>query len=144
MLKPALLRTIYAAAREHKIDNEGLHETLKLGWNKTSLKDLTNAEACELLDGIRGKRPNSPGKRWAMGNHGRRGMEDVRVDPSYTVTPGERHILQTQCFLRNWDAVSLGKFVKRQLGKATIDSTADFNKVYWALKAMNRRDPASI
>jgi hypothetical protein len=139
----ALLRTIHACAREHNVDRDGLHEAIAL-WKKTSLKELTRAEAFRLLDGLRGKSPvaytkRDPHRRRAQNAHGRRDY-DASADAIYPAAEPEHQLLRDAAALRNWDEATLTAFIDRQLGKPVVVTLADFNKVFWALKSMNRRD----
>jgi Protein of unknown function (DUF1018) len=138
-----LLRTIYAAAREHHISNDDLHASIAT-IGKQSLKDLDAAEACTLLDGIRGIQRHKPwAKREAMGTAGRRDRRGREDNVTHLVTPGEMQRLKEQAGLRGWSPETIAAFVLRQLGKDKIVTTADCNKVLWALKTMNRRDGLS-
>ncbi|HVW09184.1 MAG TPA: phage protein GemA/Gp16 family protein [Bryobacteraceae bacterium] len=140
----SLLRAIHACARENGCDNEGLHEAIESGFGKTSLKDLTRAEAYALLDGLRAGKPSehykpNPRRRHAQGNHGRRAY-DASSDAIYPVRDAERQLLRDAAALRNWDEAQLSRFIERQIGKLDVTTMADFNKVFWPLKSMNRRD----
>ena len=48
-------------------------------------------------------------------------------------------MLRDAAALREWDQATLTNFISRQLSKPVMVTLADFNKVFWALKAMNRR-----
>ncbi|HEX4135898.1 MAG TPA: hypothetical protein VHY84_14885 [Bryobacteraceae bacterium] len=137
-----LLRAIHGAAREHKVSREELHEAILAGCKKTSLKDLTKGEAYRLLDGIRGNQA-APHSNWrrrdAQAAHGRRN-HDASADAIYPATDRERQMLREAADLRQWDDATLTGFIARQLGKPVLVTLSDFNKVFWALKAMNRRD----
>ncbi len=144
-LNPKFIRAIYATARETHCSNEELHEAIWTGFQKKSVKDLTTGEALRLLDGLKGKRQapwmGDPGRCHAMGNHGRKDY-DGRRDPNYLVTQEEMDGLHYQASLRGWSEETLSAFIARQLRRpgAAIRTVADFNKVFWPLKAMNRRD----
>ena len=135
-----LLRAIHAAAREHKVSRDELHESIAY-WKKKSLKDLTKGEAYKLLDGIRGNQssPHAHARPNAQAAHGRKEY-DASADAIYPVTDRERQMLREAADLRHWDDATLTGFIQRQLGKPVLVTLADFNKVFWALKAMNRRD----
>ncbi len=143
------LRAIFAAAREKGVTYEQLHETIAVSWGKRSLKDLSSEQAQLLIDGLRGKtraehhyRGNGPfryDRRQAMAAHGRKDY-DRSGDAEYVVNERELQMLREAAALRNWDEEALRKFIKRQLGRETIRTMADLNKVLWPLKAMNRRD----
>jgi len=139
-----LLRAIHACARENDCDNEGLHDAIEAGFGKTSLKDLTRGEAYALLDGLRGGRPSehyTPNRerRHAQGKHGRRDY-DAAADPIYQVTDRERQMLLDAAALRNWSEEQLVGFIRRQVGKPAVTTMDEFNKVFWPLKKMNRRE----
>lgn len=139
-----LIRAIHAAAREHGVSNEELHEAIKTGFALDSIKGLTKRQAYRLLDGIRGAqqsphfKPNAARRR-AQNAHGRRDY-DASADAIYPATERENQMLRDAAALREWDDAALTRFVNRQLGKPVLVTLADFNKVFWALKAMNRRD----
>ena len=50
------MRKIYAAAREHGLDNDLLHIHLQTVTGKESLKELTMSEAIKLIDSLEGKK----------------------------------------------------------------------------------------
>lgn len=136
------LPTIFAAAREHGVTHEGLHDIIALELGKASLKDLTKEESLKLLDGIRGEENARPyrrdqSRRDAQASHGRR---NHRVKTHRMINTRERQLLVDAATLRGWDGITLAQFAERQLGTDQIVTMADFNKVFWALKAMNRRD----
>ena len=134
------LRAVYAAAREHKVDSEGLHETALARFNKSSLKDLTNEEACELMNGIRGIQRKTYGKKQAMGTHGRRDNPPQPGDPIYQVTQGELHEMRVLAFRRGMTDATLGAFCQRLIKQDEPRTQSEFNKVFWGLKSMQRRD----
>jgi hypothetical protein len=135
------LRALWATARECGVDNDGLHDAAFVGFGKSSLKELTEEEAKRLLDGMRKasgvaqKRPAQ--RRWAQGNHGRR---DVENKTEYLVNKREMTMLCEAAALRGWNEEALLKFIARQLGNTEIRTMKEFNKIFWAIKAMNRRD----
>lgn len=129
-----LLRCIFGAAREHGVSNEELHEAIRAGFNKTSLKDLSDREAHKLIDGLRGRRDQA--RRDAQASHGRKGVDD---NVEFLVNSEEMRMLQRAAFLRGWDDGTLDKFIMRQNRGSMIKTMGQFNKVFWALKAMNRR-----
>ncbi|MFB3828941.1 MAG: hypothetical protein ACE15B_19400 [Bryobacteraceae bacterium] len=138
------IRAIFATAREHGISSEEVHDAIWAGWEKKSVKDLTTAEACQLLDGLRGRRRSTRSgcdsrRRHAMGNHGRRDY-DRSQDPNYVINEREMQMLREAAALRNWDEGVLTRFIERQLGRPEIRTMAEFNRVFWPLKAMNRRE----
>lgn len=138
-----LIKTIHACARENGVSREEIHEAIA-HFGKTSLKDLTKTEAYRLLDGLRGGKPSphftpKPDRRHAQANHGRRDY-DASADAIYPVTDRERELLREAADLRKWDDATLSRFVERQTGKAVVVTMADFNRVFWPLKAMNRRN----
>lgn len=133
-----LLRAIWACAREHRVHAEALHEAIEAGFHKTSLKALTRREAYQLLDGLRGKSDDGrSARRWAQGNHGRRNVAD-RTE--HLVNEREMQMLREAASRRGWTAETLKAFIRRQIHADTIHTMRQFNKVFWAIKAMNRRD----
>jgi len=141
-LEKKYLRAIFGAAREHGVSYEELHDAIEAGFGKKSLKDLTKAEALRLIQGVRGSylSPSfTPGRRWGMGNHGRKDSERTgEVD--YLVNQREMELLREAAALRGWDERQLAAFIRRQTGREQIRTMREFNKVFWALKAMNRRE----
>lgn len=139
-----LLRAIHACARENGCDNEGLHEAIEAGFGKTSLKDLTRAQAYALLDGLRGGKASQHYKpnvwrRNAQGKHGRRHY-DASADAIYQVTDREHQMLRDAAAIRSWSDEQLAGFIQRQIGKPIVTTMAEFNRVFWPLKSMNRRE----
>lgn len=140
-----LIATIFACAREHNVDNQALHEAIEVGYGKTSIRRLTRAEAYKLLDGMRGKQRRGGGasgykgtaRGQAMASHGRKG---VKVDVHELVTTRELQMLNEAAAPRGWSATALVDFIERQTGHREVRTLADFNKVFHALKSMNRRD----
>ncbi len=143
------LPAIFAAAREKGVTHEQLHETIWVSWQKRSLKDLTAEEAGLLIDGLRGKKgsayryrsngPFTPRRREAMSAHGRKDY-DRSGDPVYLVNEREIKMLREAAALRGWSDETLRKFSSRQIGREVPRTMSEFNKLFWALKAMNRRD----
>jgi hypothetical protein len=138
-----LLRAIFASARAHGVTNEGLHETIWLTLQKRSLKDLTTDEAMQLLDGLNGKEYRPPQnfsyrRRQAMSLHGRKD-HDRSQGAAFLVNEREIKMLGDAAALRGWSAETVAAFIERQVGHE-IRTMADFNKVFWALKRMNKRD----
>ncbi len=129
------LRTIFGAAREHHVSNEMLHDLIGIQFGKTSLKDLTKIESLRLLDGIRGNQ--AKGRNDAQAKHGRK---HHRAKLQHLVKAREIQMLKEAAALRGWDDDTLARFVQRQIGSTHIDTLSDFNKVFWPLKSMNRRD----
>jgi ribosomal protein L31E len=133
------LRAIYACAREHGVSTDDLHYTIGLHYQLKSLKDLTAQQAVAMISGMR-RAGRSYGKRQAMNSHGRKDEVKPR-ETEYMVTGAEMNLLLKECGKRRWTAETLKTFIQRQIKRDTIRTTADFNKVYWALKRMNERDP---
>jgi hypothetical protein len=138
-----LLRAVHAAAREHGVSRDELHDAIAAGFKLTSLKELTKRQAYALLNGIRGGKESEHFKRLqprrdAQAFHGRKDF-DAASDAIYPATEREHQMLRDAAALRNWDEATLVQFIARQLGKPVVVTLADFNKVFWALKAMNRR-----
>lgn len=132
------LRALWATARECGVNDEGLHDAAFVAFGKTSLKELTADEAAQLLNGMR-KAASKPlqQRHWAQGNHGRRGVVDKT---EFLVNAREMKMLCEAAALRGWNEETLLKFIARQLGKTEIRTMKEFNKIFWAVKAMNRRD----
>jgi hypothetical protein len=144
LIDAPLLRAIHACARENNCDNEGLHDAIEAGFRKQSLKDLTRGEAYALLDGLRGGWPSEHYKpnlwrRNAQGKHGRRDY-DTAADAVYQVTDREHQMIRDAAAVRNWSEEQLVGFMRRQIGKPAPTTMAEFNKVFWPLKSMNRRE----
>ena len=132
-----VLRAIFGVARECSVSNDELHEAIMAGCRKKSLKDLTRREAFRLMDGLRKTAgQTSPNRRRAQAAHGRK---DVDPDVIYQPTGREWAMLRKAAALRNWSEEALGEFILRQL-RREIRTLADYNKILWALKAMNRRE----
>ncbi len=138
-LDPKYIKAIWAAAREHGVDKESVHDAIAV-WGLTSVKDLNAQQARLLLNGLR-KGGGGQQRRDAVASHGRRGA-DTTGQPRYMVTPRERGMLKAAAEARGWNDETLGNFIERQLGKRVIATLAEFNKVFWALKAMQRREVA--
>ncbi len=134
-LESKYIKAIYAAARETGCDNEALHDAIFAGWQKKSVKELTTQEAWKLLDGMRGGK--AAVRRKASSTHGRKAQP---VGTHFLVTARERKMLQQAAELRGWNLETLAAFTTRQLKSSEIRTLADFNKVFWPLKRMNRAD----
>jgi hypothetical protein len=146
-LKPSVLRAVWACARERNVSREELHEAIWAGWRKQSVNELTDAEACQLLDGLRGKRRSTKTgadyhRRQAMGTHGRR---DALADPTYLANQTEKDLAWRIAGNLGWCLDAYNCFVERQLGKTGgIVTMADYNRVMWALKAIQRRQAQQL
>ena len=133
------IKAIWAAAREHGVDKEGVHDAIAV-WGLTSVKDLNAQQARLLLNSLR-KGGGGQKRRDAVASHGRRGT-DTSGQPRYMVTPRERGMLKAAAEARGWNDETLRNFIERQLGKRQIATLAEFNRVFWAIKAMQRREVA--
>jgi hypothetical protein len=147
MPEPKLLRAMFGAAREHGLTKQDLNDAALVGFQKTSLRELTDAEARTILDGIRGKRRAAGGgssgyrhteRGYAMGVAGRKRNDGSLGE--YLVAARELEMLREAAALRGWSRETLDQFIRRQLRGRAIRTMREFNKVYWAVKAMNRRD----
>lgn len=143
-----MLRTIFGYAKQAGVDNEGLHDIIAVRFDKTSLKELTEGEVKLLIAGLRGKPwahgGGSSGYKHtdrgdAMAKAGRRRDEG---GPDYFISDRERQMLKEAAYVRGWTEETLDQFVARQLKGKPMRMISQFNKVFWALKAMNRRDHA--
>lgn len=139
------LRALFGAAREHGLTKEDLNDAALVGFQKSSLRDLTDAEARTILDGIRGKKRRSgrsghknSDRGYAMAVAGRRRNDDSPGE--YMVAARELEMLSDAAGLRGWSRETLDTFIRRQLRGREIRTMKEFNKVFWAIKAMNRRD----
>jgi hypothetical protein len=139
MLNAKLLRTIWAVARERHISGEEVHEAIQAGFSKQSLRELTSAEACQLLDGMRGKRREAGS--WARGQaQAYAGRKKAPVnDPEYLVNETELALLAKTAGELGMSSDRLAEFCTRQIKVAAPRVMREFNKVFWALKAMQRR-----
>lgn len=139
-------RVIYGCCKQHGIDNELLHDIVAMRFQKTSLKDLTDAECLLLLDGIRGKTEKRGGgvsgyryteRGVAMAEAGRKG---VKQKTEFFVRDRELRMLREAALLRGWNQETLDAFIARQLKGAPLRTVGQLNKVLWPIKAMNKRD----
>ena len=131
------IRAIHAAGRANGADREAIHEAIAAGYGKTSIKDLTPAEAMKLLDGLNGRSLDTTDRRRAKAWHGRR---NTHITTEYRISPRDMARLEKSANLRNWNADTLGDFIERQIGKRTISTIGELNKVLWPIKRMNRKD----
>ncbi len=138
-LETKYIRAIWAAAREHGVSKDGVHDAIAT-WGRESVKDLTTQEAKLLLNGLRRDKQK---RRDAVASHGRRDV-DMTGQPTYMVKHREMVMLQAAAESRGWDDEALDKFIARQIGKRVIATLAEFNKVMWAIKAMQRRDGKEV
>lgn len=136
------IRAIWACAREHGITREEVHDAIFAGWRANSVKDLADWQADALIRGMRGgkdKRKHIPSdRRSAMQAHGRK--DDRDLDTEYLITEEERKLLWQAAFLRNMTGDTLRKFCRKMIGKDEPATVREYNKVFWAFKAMQRRD----
>ena len=143
MINARLLKAIWAVAREKKIDSEGVHEAIQAGLGKTSLKELTTPEALRLLDGMRGKRREAP-TAWRGQAQAYAGRRKEAVDePAVMVNDAELRMLWQAAHARGWSGETLDKFCVKLIGNETPRTMKQFNKVFWAIKAMTRREAAA-
>lgn len=141
-----LFRAIYGCCKEHGVDNEGLHDVVRLRFNKASLKELSNRECYELMDGIRGKATQRRGggvsghsyteRGAAMQSAGRR---DSDLGVEFLVNTREMEMLRELAEQLGWSAAALQAFCQRQNKGQGVKTLADLNRVLWGLKAMLRR-----
>ncbi len=149
MLDNKFLRAIYACARERGISNEALHEAIQFGFEKTSVKDLTEREARQLLDGMRGKTTAQRGdgasgyrntaRGEAMAGAGRK-KADPDLGAGQMVGAADLKLLRDTATLRGWSEETLQAFITRQRRGNPIRTIKDLNPILWAIKSMNRRD----
>lgn len=142
MPKPELIRTIWAAAREHNVSKDEVHDAIWAGWQKKSVKELVDWEALRLLDGIRGRKPRQGHgpyeRRQAMQQHGRRDQANGGTD--FLVTETELGILAGIAKVRGMNEAGLRAFCQRQIGLDAPRTVREYNKVLWGVKAMIRRE----
>ena len=139
MPDPKYIRAIWACAREKGLSSEDVHDAACMLTQKTSLREMTDAECRELLDGFRGgKRRMAPQRVRAMGIAGRKDA-DRETGTEWLVNSAEMSMLRKTAMLRGWSEDTLQAFITRQL-KGPVRNIRDLNRVLWAVKAMNRRD----
>lgn len=140
MLNPKLLKAIWAVARERGLSHEEVHDAIYAGWKKTSVKDLSDFEAHRLLDGMRGKKRGgiSYDRGQAMAYAGRK--QNAVDDPAFLINDTERQLLWKAAYSRGWNEDTLRTFCVRTIGVGEPRTMKEFNKVFWAIKAMQRRD----
>ena len=148
MLDAKFMRAIYACARERDVSNEELHEAILAGFEKTSVKQLTEREASQLLDGMRGKAAQrghgASGYRdtdrgYDMAQAGRK-TADSTVGAGRMVSAADMKLLRDAATLRGWSEETLQAFIVRQRRGIAIRTIRDLNPILWAIKSMNRRD----
>lgn len=139
------LRALFGAAREHGLTKQDLNDAAMVGFQKSSLRDLTDDEVKILLDGIRGKKRRrgksghtDTARGYAMGTQGKRRGDDSTRE--FLVTEKDLNLLADAAALRGWSRDTLDTFIRRQLRGRSIRTIKELNKVLWAVKAMNRRD----
>jgi hypothetical protein len=133
-------KAIWAAAREHGVDRDGVYEAIKVGFNKSNVTALTKPEAIRLITGLRGGQPSpnfDPSRRRAMGNAGRKDADKQQTE--FLCNEREHQMLRELAAQLGWDTDRLGAFCLRQIQRVFPCTMAEFNKVIWPLKAMLRR-----
>jgi hypothetical protein len=143
-----MYRVIYGVCKQCAVDNELLHDIVRMRFSKDSLKNLTKRECAQLIDGLRGKEQRFGRSGHAHTGRGAAMQQDGRKDAAnggteYLVNERELRMLREVATLRGWDMDTLDRFIRRQLRGRAIRTMADLNKVLWPLKAMNRRDGLS-
>jgi len=144
-----MFRAIYGCAKEFGLDNELIHQIVEAQFGVDSLKKLTDQQCRKLLDGIRtdyGKQRQHAGHSgWkgtvrgeAMGTEGGRNERPSKA--AHLVNARELAMLAEAAAIRGWSRETLDTFIQRQLRRRPMRTMRDFNKVFWALKAMNRRE----
>ncbi len=134
-----IITAIFAAAREHGVDKEGVYDAIRIGFKKDSVRDLTRPEALSLIVGLRGGKnsPNfAPGRRKAMAGNGRKRST---AQTEFLINDAERQMLLDAAAALGWDASRLEAFCQRQIKKGAPCTMSEMNKVLWALKAIARR-----
>lgn len=137
------LRALHARGRERGLDHEGLRDIAQQRFSADSLSKLSDEQVRKMLTGLgptsRTSRAARAERRNAQGNHGRRDY-DASGDTVQLVSGRERQMLAEAAALRGWSDESLEKFCLRQIKRVAPRTMVEFNKVFWALKSMNRRD----
>lgn len=133
------LKAVWARARERGVDEETLRDVVESVSGQRSLRALDDGQYRRVLDRLGPSRIAPAQRRNAQGKHGRRGY-DASKDPKQLVSARELGMLAEAAALRGWSAATLAGFCKRQIKLEQPRTMGELNKVFWALKMMNRRD----
>ncbi|MCB1020615.1 MAG: DUF1018 domain-containing protein [Acidobacteria bacterium] len=133
------LKALWSRARERGVDEETLRDLVESVSGQRSLRALNDGQVRRVLDRLGPSRVAPAQRRNAQAKHGRKGY-DQKQDPTVLVSPRELRMLEEAAALRHWPAAALERFCERQIKLPKPRTMGEFNKVFWALKSMNRRD----
>jgi hypothetical protein len=147
------LQTLYGQLAAHAIEGSGRSSRLEWAGNQVgrtiaSFKDLTHAEAHQLIDGLQGQLSvKAPAKRRLSREAAHRAGTEGRRDNPYKDAPqmvSAADLARIEsCYARlgwtrenldNWLASSRSPLKNR--ARPVIVTLGDANDVYWALKGM--------
>jgi hypothetical protein len=140
-MSPGVLSAIWARAKQCGWKSDDVYDVIKARFGKEHLGHLKLAEGYALLDAMGGResyKGTDRGKDMA-----RAGRKGETAGATRLVTMQQMGYIQQTAAIRGWDEAALDKFVQRQLGHP-IRTLADYNRVLWGIKAMNRRDKGNI
>ena len=126
---------IFGLAKTRGLNDEMLHSLVEAEVEKTSIKELSFAEANKVIVALGGKaflRGQSP-RRTRQHHHKESGVTQI-------VTEEQLTLINKLALKRNWTATSLDNFCRRMLKRPRPKTTIEANKIIEALKAMNSRD----
>lgn len=132
---PQQRAAIFGLAKTRGLNDEMLHSLIEAEVEKTSIKELSFAEANKVIVALGGKsflRGQSP-RRTRQHHHKESGVTQI-------VTEEQLALINKLALKRNWTATSLDNFCRRMLKRPRPKTTIEANKIIEALKAMNSRD----
>lgn len=134
-ITPKQRAAIFGLAKTRGLNNETLHSLIEAEVNKTSIKELTFADANKIITAMGGKafqRSQTP-RRTRQHHHKESGVSQI-------VSEDQLALINKLALQRNWTATSLDNFCRRMLKRPRPTTTIEANKIIEALKAMNSRD----
>lgn len=127
---------IFGLAKARGLNHETLHSLVEAEVGKTSIKELTFAEANKIIVAMGGKafqRGGEKPRRTRQHHHKQAGVSQI-------VTEDQLALINSLAQKRNWTATSLDNFCRRMLKRPRPTTTIEANKIIEALKTMNSRD----
>ncbi len=134
-LKPRLMKALHAEAVKRGLDHDELSGLCRAKFNVRSMREMTAGQMQALLREWTGRA--LPSKRTTplpQRGYGRTGALEL-------VSGEDLETLGRAFAARGWGIDTQAEFVRRQLrGRDQIRTRKDFNAVFRAVQAMNRRD----
>lgn len=118
-ISAAQQRKIHVTARELGMDDDLLHEYVEMLTEKTSLKDLTTAEAVKVIDGLEGKKGYAAGDRisWRQESY----IKSLMKQLGWVDEAGEPDKKRLDGFVRKQYGVDDSRWMTRKIASRVIE-----------------------